>query len=219
VNTPKYAEVAAMVRAQVADGTLIPGMLAPSGAALARTTGCSTLTCRRALRTLIADGVLVQGASRNARPRVPGLGNQALADARRALSGALATRRRATGLTQPQLAGLIGVSVTHVGHAETGRLWQSRPFWEHADNHLSADGELLRLYDVYRAAEASVEQPVDAEVSVRESDLAERPAAVTIDMSGPVASISITWLSGAVTTVYPPAGHVPPTTECGAPEE
>ncbi|MGH3249218.1 MAG: GntR family transcriptional regulator, partial [Trebonia sp.] len=69
---PKYARVAAAVRGQVADGTLRPGQPAPSGAALSRVTGYSTLTCRRALRILIADGVLLPGPSRNARPRVAG---------------------------------------------------------------------------------------------------------------------------------------------------
>jgi hypothetical protein len=34
------------------------------------------------------------------------------------------------------------VSLTSVGHAETGRLWQSLRFWEHVDKGLSAGGEL-----------------------------------------------------------------------------
>jgi GntR family transcriptional regulator/MocR family aminotransferase len=71
-GTPKYARVAAAVRGQIADGTLRPGQPAPSGAALSRVTGYSTLTCRRALRVLVADGVLTPGPSRNARPRVAG---------------------------------------------------------------------------------------------------------------------------------------------------
>jgi hypothetical protein len=43
---------------------------------------------------------------------------------------ALAAARRASGLTQPALAALTGYSVTTIGHAETGRLWQSPQFWE-----------------------------------------------------------------------------------------
>jgi hypothetical protein len=39
-------------------------------------------------------------------------------------------------LTQPRFARAIGVSVTTVGHAETGRLWQARHFWEGADKEL-----------------------------------------------------------------------------------
>jgi len=156
---PKYARVAENVRAQIADGTLRPGQPAPSGAALSRITGYSTLTCRKALRVLIADGALIPGPSRNARPRVAGPpqppADRDLAAAARALAAGLAGRRRANGLTQPELAGRIGVSVTTVGHAETGRLWQSRQFWERADAILGAGGALLRLHDGYRAAAAS----------------------------------------------------------------
>ena len=156
---PKYARVAEAIRAQIADGTLRPGQPAPSGAALSRITGYSTLTCRKALRVLIADGALIPGPSRNARPRVAGPPQlpveRDLAAAARALAAGLAGRRRANGLTQPELAGRIGVSVTTVGHAETGRLWQSRQFWERADAILGAGGGLLRLHDAYRAAAAS----------------------------------------------------------------
>ncbi|HEY1667859.1 MAG TPA: GntR family transcriptional regulator [Trebonia sp.] len=156
---PKYARVAEDVRAQIADGTLRPGQPAPSGAALSRVTGFSTLTCRKALRMLIADGALIPGPSRNARPRVAGPPQlpveRDLAAAARALAAGLAGRRRAKGLTQPELARRVGVSVTTVGHAETGRLWQSRQFWERADAILGAGGALLRLHDVYRAAAAS----------------------------------------------------------------
>src|SRR5215469_4402278 len=133
-RVPKYARVAAAVRAQIANGSLRPGQPAPSGAALSRVTGYSTLTCRRALRVLVADGVLAPGPSRNARPRVAGgaqpRAERDLAAAARALSAGLAARRRASGLTQPELARNARVSVTTVGHAETGRLWQSRRFWD-----------------------------------------------------------------------------------------
>jgi DNA-binding transcriptional regulator YhcF (GntR family) len=152
--------VAARIRGQIADGTLRPGAPVPSGAALSRATGFSTLTCRKALRVLITEGVLVPGPSRNARPRVAASGQSAgertLADAARALSAALAGRRRAAGLTQPELAARAYVSVTTVGHAETGRLWQSRQFWSRADQALRAGGELLRLHDAYRSAVAPV---------------------------------------------------------------
>jgi hypothetical protein len=50
------------------------------------------------------------------------------------------------------------VSVTTVGHAETGRLWQSRHFWEQADAVLGADGDLLRRHDAFRAASAADDQ-------------------------------------------------------------
>jgi DNA-binding GntR family transcriptional regulator len=168
---PKYARVAAAVQGLIADGTLRPGQPAPSGAALSRVTGYSTLTCRRALRVLIADGVLTPGPSRNARPRVAGPPQQQaardLAAASRALSAGLATRRRSYGLTQPELALLLDVSVTTIGHAETGRLWQSRQFWEHADAILSADGDLLRLHDAFGEAHAATaaDAPAAAETT------------------------------------------------------
>jgi DNA-binding transcriptional regulator YhcF (GntR family) len=153
---PKYLRVATAIRRQIADGTLRPGQPAPSGAELSRAFGFSTLTCRKALRALIADGLLVPGPSRNARPRVadpaaPDL-ERDLADAARALSAGLAARRHEAGLTQAELAELARVSVTTVGHAETGRTWQSRRFWERADAALHAGGDLLRLHDAYRAA-------------------------------------------------------------------
>jgi Bacterial regulatory proteins, gntR family/Helix-turn-helix domain len=153
---PKYQRVAAQIRRQIADGTLRPGQPAPSGAELSRAFGFSTLTCRKALRALIAEGLLVPGPSPNARPRVadpqaPDL-ERDLADAARALSVGLAGRRHAAGLTQAELAALAGVSVTTVGHAETGRTWQSRRFWERADSALRAAGDLLRLHDAFRAA-------------------------------------------------------------------
>jgi hypothetical protein len=191
---PKYARVAAAIRRQVADGTLRPGQPAPSGAALSRVTGYSTLTCRRALRLLIADGVLSPGPSRNARPRVAGPpqppAERDLAAAARSLATGLAARRRANGLTQPELAGRAGVSVTTVGHAETGRLWQSREFWERADAVLGAGGGLLRLHDAYREAGAS--------------SAAETPAASGTAVSPRTAGAAATGQAG------PPGAPLPP---------
>lgn len=210
---PKYARVAAVVRGQVADGTLRPGQPAPSGAALSRITGYSTLTCRRALRLLLEDGVLIPGPSRSARPRVAG-GPQVpvardLAAASRALSAGLAARRRANGLTQPELARRVGVSITTVGHAETGRLWQSRQFWERADAVLGAGGDLLRLHDSYREAGAAAEgDPVpDGQAP---TDEAWPPAAGRAADHGQAmpACVTIVWGDGTVTTVHPP--EVPP---------
>jgi DNA-binding transcriptional MocR family regulator len=112
VSQPKYQRVAASIRAQIADGMLQPGEPAPSGAALARATGYSTLTCRKALDKLINDGALVPGTSPGARPRVPARaptrGERTLASTARALSESLAARRRGARLTQPQLAEVLG---------------------------------------------------------------------------------------------------------------
>ncbi|HTR94794.1 MAG TPA: GntR family transcriptional regulator [Trebonia sp.] len=229
---PKYARVAAAVRGQIAAGALLPGQPAPSGAALSRLTGFSTLTCRRALRELIADGLLTPGPSRNARPRVAGApqppAERDLAAAARALSAGLAARRRAHGLTQPELAVLTGVSVTTVGHAETGRLWQSRRFWEHADAILDAGGGLLRLHDAYRQAVAAAAQTArdgappgarpqafaevagrpragaaDAEESAERVGLPHQAIAVPSGLVTPTC-VMIVWGDGSVTKVHPP---------------
>jgi hypothetical protein len=220
---PKYARVAAALRGQIADGTLRPGQPAPSGAALSRFTGYSTLTCRRALRVLIADGVLIPGPSRSARPRVAGPAQlpaeRDLASAARALAAGLATRRRAGGLTQPELAGRVGVSVTTVGHAETGRLWQSRQFWERADAILGAGGDLLRLHDAYREVSASGAVVPAATPGTTGQRSAAEEAAATVHRDPPALSgaaqaqapacVMIVWGDGTVTTVRPPGASPP----------
>jgi Helix-turn-helix domain/Bacterial regulatory proteins, gntR family len=183
VPVPKYAQAAALVRAQVTDGTLKPGQPAPSGAQLARLTGFSPLTCRKALQVLITDGVLTPGPSASARPRVAAPPGPPSGDAAGTLSRALARLRRASGLTQPALSALTGYSVTTIGHAETGRLWQSRDFWEKTDLALTAGGELTRLHDNYRAG-ASAPGPPGA------------PPAPT--------RVTVHWSDGTATTVYPP---------------
>jgi Helix-turn-helix domain/Bacterial regulatory proteins, gntR family len=187
---PKYAQAAALVRAQVADGTLKPGQPAPSGAVLARLTGFSVLTCRRALRELITDGVFVPGLSPNARPRVPADNATPAIGAAAALSGALASRRRAAGIGQSALAALAGCSVTSIGHAETGRHWHSRDFWVQADVALAAGGELVRLHDAYRAG-----------VTAEAADPAPAPPVVT--------RVTLHWSNGTTTAAYPPALPVP----------
>jgi DNA-binding transcriptional regulator YhcF (GntR family) len=199
---PKYARVAAIVRAQIADGTLSPGAPAPSGDALARITGYSALTCRKAIRALIADGVLVPGPSRNARPRVAGpvlaSEKQGRANAARALSAGLIGRRHAAGLTQAELSALAYVSVTTIGHAETGRLWQSRQFWERADKALTADGELLRLHDAYRAPAVQPDPAALAEAGNADG------IAITAPPHATVTGISVTWSNGEVTIIRSP---------------
>jgi DNA-binding transcriptional regulator YhcF (GntR family)/DNA-binding XRE family transcriptional regulator len=197
-RVPKYLRVALSVRAEIADGTLRPGQPAPSGAALSRVTGFSTLTCRRALRVLINDGTLVAGPSRNARPRVAGPAQppaeRDLAAAARALSAGLAARRRAQGLTQPGLARRAAVSVTTIGHAETGRLWQSREFWETADEVLVADGALTRLYDAYREEAAGP-------VGTSQQPATQAPR--TNIGQAALTHLALHWSDGTATTVYP----------------
>jgi DNA-binding transcriptional regulator YhcF (GntR family) len=188
---PKYLRVAAVIRRQIADGALRPGQPAPSGAELSRAFGFSTLTCRKALRALIAEGLLVPGPSNNARPRVadpqaPDV-ERDLADAARALSAGLAARRHAAGLTQAELAALAGVSVTTVGHAETGRTWQSRRFWERADSALRAAGDLLRLHDAYRAASSPRQGQRSTTESIERTVSPTRPAHAPATLPAPPA--------------------------------
>jgi Helix-turn-helix domain len=113
------------------------------------------------------------------RPR-PG---QAPGVAAGALSRALAGLRRASGLTQPALSALTGYSVTTIGHAETGRLWQSRDFWEKTDLALTTGGELTRLHDDFRAGAGASAPP-------------GTPPALT--------RVTVHWSDGTATTVYPP---------------
>jgi hypothetical protein len=82
-------------------------------------------------------------------------------------------------MTQIELADIVGVSVTTVGHAETGRLWQSRDFWERADEALGAHGLLKRHHDDYRAA--AVPRVCDSEAESadpRAADADPAPAGV-----------------------------------------
>jgi hypothetical protein len=189
----KHAQAAAIIRAQVADGTLKPGQPAPSGAQLARLTGFCTLTCRKALRDLISEGVLTPGPSPSARPRVAVPPGARPGNAARELSRALAALRHANGLTQPALSALTGYSITTIGHAETLRLWQSREFWEKTDLALAAGGELTRLYEAYRAETAS-----PADTSQRPG-----PPPVVAD-AGPATLTHLTlhWSDGTATTAY-----------------
>ncbi len=184
----------------------------PSGAALAREAGYAPVTCLAALRALLADGTLARGPSRGARLRVappqtqhgaPG-GAPAGALGQR-LSRELAARRRAGGLTQPELAKVLGVSVTTVGHPETGRLWQSRGFWERADGILLAGGALLRLHEQYQAAAV---RPAPAAGRAEAARAAPAPpplplplpASVTISPGG----VTVTWPDGTTTVARPP---------------
>jgi hypothetical protein len=149
-ETIKRRAVIRLVRQKIGDGTLKSG--APVfAAALARESGVSALTARRALRLLLDDGTLTQGVSRSACLRVAAVGasGEAAWALRAELSRALSGLRRARGLTQPELAAKLGVSVTTIGHAETGRTWQRAGFWHEADELLGGGGILVRLHDRY----------------------------------------------------------------------
>lgn len=73
-----------------------------------------------------------------------------LADARRNLGQQLAARRETAGLTQRQLARLVGYTRSAIANVETGRSIQPRDCWVRYDELLRADGALLAGYDQYR---------------------------------------------------------------------
>jgi DNA-binding XRE family transcriptional regulator len=192
----KSDQVANMIRARIADGSLRAGMYVPSGAELAKETGFAILTCRRGLHRLFRDGVLMQMA-RSTRYRVAGAPP---ADGLE-LSHALAERRCAAGLTQPELASEIGMSVTTVGHAETGRLWQSRRFWQSVDLALKADGDLLGRYDAWRAG--SPPGSTAGEPVMRATPVHFDADGVVISLHCAPVQITVRWGDGSVTTVHP----------------
>jgi DNA-binding transcriptional regulator YhcF (GntR family) len=195
----KSDQVADLIRGRIADGSLRPGMYAPSGAELAKETGFAVLTCRKGLHLLFREGVLTQ-TSRSTRYRVAGAPP---ADGLE-LSQALARRRCAAGLMQAELAGEIGMSVTAVGHAETGRLWQSRRFWQRVDLALGADGALLGRYDAWRAGSppgSTAGEPVTPVVRATPVHFDADGVIVTLHCA-PV-RITVRWGDGSVTTVQP----------------
>lgn len=197
--------VAARVRAMIADGRLKPGAAAPTGLALAALTGFSPKTCNTALEMLVQDGVLSRGSRGDTRPRVApetGAGANFAADPRaasRALSARLRERRHARKLTQPELADLLGTSRSSIGHAETGRLWHARDFWQRADAELG--GDLLQLFDAYLVAESS--PPAPAGVPPVPVPVAVSPVlAVSVAVSPEC--VTVTWSDGTVHVVRPP---------------
>jgi GntR family transcriptional regulator len=195
----KSDQVAAMIRGRIADGSLRAGMYAPSGRELAKETGFADLTCRKGLRQLLREGVLMQMA-RSTRYRVAGAPP---ADGLE-LSHELAERRHAAGLSQPELAGEVGRSVTTVGHAETGRLWQSRLFWQRADLALKADGALLARYDAWRAGSPPGSTAVEPVMTTTPVQLCADKIVITLPC-GP-APVTLRWGDGSVTTVTPGPG-------------
>jgi hypothetical protein len=206
----KRDAVTRLMLGKIADGTLRPGAPVPSGAVLAREAGCAPVTCLAALRALLADGILARGPSQGARLRVAPPHGQRIAPGAapadtlgQRLSRELAARRRAAGLTQPELAKMLGMSVTTVGHAETGRLWQARRFWERADGVLGAGGALLRLHEQYQAAAVRPAPAGDAEAARAAPAPPPLPASVTISPGG----VTVTWPDGTTTVARPPGWH------------
>jgi DNA-binding XRE family transcriptional regulator len=145
VTPARWPLAAAVVCTAIEAGELRPGQVTLSALSLAASAGLHVATCRRALLFLAEMGILQPPASLRGRPRVPG------PDGRRGrrqpgLPAALAAARRAAGLTQRQLAGTSGLSLTTVHHAETGWGWQSAAAWARLDQAAGAGGKLARMH-------------------------------------------------------------------------
>ena len=200
----KADQVAELLRARIAAGELRPGMLAPSGPELAKELGFALLTCRAGLHMLLATGELTR-VSRSGRYRVPG--DWPSGDGE--LARALAARRHEAGLTQLELADAIGMSVTTVGHAETGRLWQSRRFWELVDGALNAGGDLVARYVAWRAGSTTGTTTPETELPKRLGEFPAAPAkpdvpgGVVITLPCDPVLVTVVWGDGSTATVRP----------------
>jgi len=151
VRPPVWPAAARAVRTMIRDGTLKPGDLLPSARALSARTGISAYACRKAVLIMARKGELVPPASRSGRPRVPGGNGPGQAELE--LSAALAGVRRSRGLTQEDLAGRSGLSLTTVVHAETGRLGSTGAHaWARLDRALGAGGRLARMHADWQAS-------------------------------------------------------------------
>jgi transcriptional regulator with XRE-family HTH domain len=91
----------------------------------------------------------------------------------RGLGRQLASLRQAAGLTQHQLAELVGYSRGTLSSAESGRFDQARRFWQRIDDMLNAQGRLVGRYDDLRfRLAARREQQALAQRVRRETGLA-----------------------------------------------
>jgi hypothetical protein len=105
-------------------------------------------------------------------------------------------------MTQQELAAKLGVGLTAVSHAETGRIWQAREFWRKADELLDGTGDLLRVFDELGAAAHL--PPADTTAVTDEDEAAPSapvlPVSVTITPDG----VAVTWPDGTQTVARPP---------------
>lgn len=138
------------------------------------------------VRKMIADGTLQPGALV---PSAERLAKETGAALRVKLSATLRARRKATGMTQQDLAGKLGVSVTTVGHAETAGVWHSWGFWRRAGEVLGDGGDMLRLYDQLKHPVPEPPPPV-------------LPLSVVITADG----VLVTWPDGTENLMAPPVG-------------
>ena len=216
----KRDQVAALIRDRIADGSLQPGALVPTATELARETGFAARTCQSGVLDLLDDGTLIR-VSPTARSRVAagpaGDGQKLMLD----LARSLALHRHTAGLTQKQLAAVTGASVTAICHAETGRLWQARQFWEKADSALQAGGRMVSRYDAWQASLAletgdallaryeawrAEAAPVEGEPGLPAAAGPagpDAPGGIVITLPCDPMRVTVKWGDGSVTTVQP----------------
>ncbi len=132
---------------------------------------------------------------------------EAIAAARAEAGGILAGFRHTAGLSQVQLAAVIGYSATPVAHAERGVRSVSAEFWELADEALGAGGRLTaqgaRIKDLIRAMHKEQRRLEQAVHAGQLSRLLSPPgAADTTAMLSAAAG-------AAITTTTPAAGRCP----------
>ncbi|MGH3289398.1 MAG: helix-turn-helix domain-containing protein [Streptosporangiaceae bacterium] len=132
---------------------------------------------------------------------------EAIAAARTEAGGILAGFRRTAGLSQVQLAAMIGYSATAVAHAERAVRPVSAEFWELADEALGAGGRLTaqgaRIKDLVRAMHKE-QRRLEGAVHARQlSRLLSQP-----DAADTRAILSAAG-EAAVTTATPAAGRCP----------
>jgi DNA-binding XRE family transcriptional regulator len=110
-------------------------------------------------------------------PRPPGAAGPAdTAALGRGLGRHLARLRQAAGLTQHQLAELVGYSRGTLSSAESGRFDQARRFWQRVDETLNGQGRLVGSYDDIRfRIAARREQQALAQQVERDTRLARPP--------------------------------------------
>ncbi len=132
---------------------------------------------------------------------------EAIAAARTEAGGILAGFRHTAGLSQVQLAAMIGYSATPVAHAERGVRSVSAEFWELADEALGAGGRLTaqgaRIKDLIRAMHKE-QRRLEGAVHARQlSRLLSQP-----DAADTRAMLSAAG-EAAITTTMPAAGRCP----------
>ncbi|BCY11065.1 helix-turn-helix transcriptional regulator [Actinoplanes sp. L3-i22] len=104
---------------------------------------------------------------------------QSLRIAWRDLGQQLATRRKATEMSQQDLANKLAYSRSSIANIETGLQHVNRAFWEAADDCLGGDGELIRGYDTAESLQRSHQRPTKLQMPRFNDDEAAEAAIVT----------------------------------------